>query len=146
MRVLMTEYTVTSFIDRLTKYLNVWGGGHSTEVAFALPTQPSWVRFCHLTAGEKSNSKLSFRTCHSIICSEFFKVPQYLILLSHNSSLILKALDLNVQLILVSVVLAWSKDCPRPLATLLIQDLGSKPVPLIWNHSSLSGLSSKMTH
>ena len=28
------------------------GGGHSTEAAFTLPTQPSQVRFSHLSAGK----------------------------------------------------------------------------------------------
>ena len=34
------------------------GGRHSTEVAFALLTQPSWFRFSHLTAGKNRTQKL----------------------------------------------------------------------------------------
>ena len=44
------------------------GGRHSTEEAFALLTQPSRVRFSHLTAGKKIKigpKNLDLRTCRS---------------------------------------------------------------------------------
>ena len=42
-------------------------GQHSTEVAFALPTQPSQAQFSHLTAGKIEPKNLARRTCHSKI-------------------------------------------------------------------------------
>ena len=53
------NWAVDSLILSYDSYLSFqWQRQKSTEVAFALPTQPSWVWFWHLTAGKNSITSL----------------------------------------------------------------------------------------